>query len=104
MNTKLKSLTTPAIGVALFGAAASPADENRVEVARLIKAGELLSWEDIAKKGEKLYPGGRVTETDLDKEWTRYVYELEVVDRNGVEWDVELDAKTGDVLKQERED
>lgn len=90
--------------VLLAPAGVSRADENPEELARLIKKGELLSWEAAGKKAEELHPGARVSETDLDKERTRYVYEIEVVDAKGVEWDIDLDAKTGDVLKQERED
>jgi uncharacterized membrane protein YkoI len=65
---------------------------------------ELLSWEIAGKKAKELHPGARVSQTDLDREWKRYVYEREVVDANGVEWDIDLDAKTGEVLMQERED
>lgn len=105
MKLNKSSLATLMAGLVLLPAAGlSLADENPEELARLIKEGELLSWEAAGRKAQELYPGGRVTETDLDREWTRYVYELEVVDRKGVEWDLDLDAKTGEVLKQERED
>ncbi|MBU2014530.1 MAG: PepSY domain-containing protein, partial [Gammaproteobacteria bacterium] len=34
----------------------------------------------------------------------RYVYQLELRDDKGVQWDVELDAKTGEVLKDHQDD
>jgi uncharacterized membrane protein YkoI len=104
MKTRQTLVTLTTACALMLGTGTSQADENPEELARLIKSGELLSWEAAGKKAKELHPGARVSETDLDKEWTRYVYELEVVDRQGVEWDIDLDAKTGEVLQQERED
>lgn len=99
------ALILPVAGfVLLLGAGASGSDENYQEIDRLIKSGEILSSKDIVKKSKQLYPGGRVTETDLDKEWGGYVYEVEIIDRDGAEWDVEFSAKTGEVIEKERED
>jgi uncharacterized membrane protein YkoI len=45
-----------------------------------------------------------VIETDLDREMGRYVYEIEVLDAQGVVWEMDLDAKTGEVIKSKRDD
>jgi uncharacterized membrane protein YkoI len=103
MNKPLM-VTTIAGLILLAAAGAGQADENPAALARLIESGELLSWETAGKKAKELYPGARVSQTDLDREWNRYVYKREVVDANGVEWDIDLDAKTGEILMQERED
>ncbi|MCO6740558.1 PepSY domain-containing protein, partial [Streptomyces sp. CHA15] len=33
-----------------------------------------------------------------------YIYQLELRDPKGVKWDLELDATTGEVLKDQRDD
>lgn len=57
--------------VLLTAAGAGQADENPEELARLIKNGELMSWDAAGKRAKELHPGGRVSEIDLDTEWTR---------------------------------
>ena len=47
---------------------------------------------------------GNIEETELEEEYGRYVYQLELRDDKGVQWDVELDAKTGEVLKDHQDD
>jgi len=40
----------------------------------------------------------------LEKEDGLYVYELEIVDYSGEVWELELDAKTGELVELENED
>jgi uncharacterized membrane protein YkoI len=40
----------------------------------------------------------------LEEEYGRYIYQVEVRDAQGVQWDVELDATNGQVLKNQRDD
>jgi len=47
--------------------------------------------------------GSRVTDIELDRELTRDVYELEVVDATGQGWDMDIDARTGEVLSKHRD-
>lgn len=79
------------------------ADDDLREAKRLQDAGTILPLETILKKTAELYPGGRVMETDFDDAFNRYVYEIEVVDAKGVVWDVDFDAKTGEVLKRHQD-
>ena len=44
-----------------------------------------------------------LTDTDLENEYGRYIYQVELRDGQGQEWDVDIDASTGDVLKDERD-
>ncbi|KKM61437.1 hypothetical protein LCGC14_1531770, partial [marine sediment metagenome] len=43
-------------------------------------------------------------EVELEKEDGLYVYELEIVDYSGEVWELELDAKTGELVELENED
>jgi uncharacterized membrane protein YkoI len=105
MKVKTKSLMIPVIGLTLlFGAGASSADENPQQVARLVRIGEILSFAAILSKVQQVQSGSVVTEADLDGKAGVYVYEVEIVTRRGIEWDVDFDAQTGAVLRQRRDD
>jgi uncharacterized membrane protein YkoI len=47
---------------------------------------------------------GKVTETELEHEDGKQVYEIEIVTAEGVEMEIEIDAATGAVLEVEAED
>jgi len=49
------------------------------------------------------HPGATVTDSELEDEYGRYIYKVELRDTQNVEWDVDMDAKTGEVLKDERD-
>ena len=64
---------------------------------------DVMPIEEIIAKAKQDKPG-RVVEVDLDHEHGRYVYEVEIVDDAGVEWDLTYDARTGKLLSTERDD
>jgi uncharacterized membrane protein YkoI len=105
MKAKTKSVMMPVIGLPLlFGAGASSADENPQEVARLVRTGEILSFGAILPRAQQVQSGSVLTEADLDNEAGIYVYEVEIVNRRGIEWEVDFDAQTGAVRSQRRDD
>lgn len=73
------------------------------EVMRLKESGAIMSLEDLLEKVRREYPG-RIIEIELEKENGKYVYEIDLVDENGIVWELELDASTGDLLKLKRDD
>jgi len=44
-----------------------------------------------------------VTETELEEEYGKYIYQVELRDPQGIHWDVELDAVSGQVLKDHQD-
>ena len=45
-----------------------------------------------------------ITDTELEQTATgAYVYQVELRDSKGIEWDVDLDAKTGKVLSNKQD-
>lgn len=64
---------------------------------------DLIPLEEIIAKA-KQEKGGRVVEAELDRDFGRYVYEVEIVDDAGVEWELKYDARTGKLLRTERDD
>ena len=59
-----------------------------------------LNASDAAKAALASQPG-KVTKVELDDEEGYVVYEVEIIDNNGVEHDLKVDAGNGDILKAE---
>lgn len=74
------------------------------EALKLRDSGTIQSFEKLNELALAQHPGGLIRETELENEWGRYVYQLEVVDAQGIEWDVELDATNGEMLKNHQDD
>jgi len=73
------------------------------ELARELKqAGNILALEQILDKVQQLHPG-HVLEVELEKKQQRYIYEIETVDTKGNVWEMQFDAKTGELLKSKKE-
>lgn len=63
----------------------------------------IVAFDQLDAMALALHPGSTLLGTDLDEEYGKYVYEVELEDRNGIEWDIELDALTGQVLKNHQD-
>ncbi len=69
---------------------------------RLKEAGDIQPLEQILAKAQTERPG-RVIETELERKGERYVYEIEIVDNDGIVWELRFDAKSGELLKTKTE-
>ncbi|WP_460136978.1 PepSY domain-containing protein [Pseudomonas sp. S1_E04] len=63
----------------------------------------IVAFDQLEATALGLHPGSTLLDTDLDEAYGRYRYEVELQDRNGIEWEVELDALTGQVLKNHQD-
>ncbi|AZP72753.1 peptidase [Pseudomonas poae] len=63
----------------------------------------IVAFDQLESTALALHPGSTLLDTDLDEEYGKYLYQVELQDANGIEWDVELDALTGQVLKNHQE-
>jgi uncharacterized membrane protein YkoI len=68
------------------------------------KAFGFISWEEAQAKALAAKPGV-VKEVELERRKFKsgYDYEVEIVDANGAEWEVYIDAKTGKVNSVNRD-
>ncbi len=73
------------------------------EALKLRDAGTIQSFEKLNAAALAKHPGSVVEETDLEQENGRYIYELDLRDAQGVQWDLELDATNGQVLKDHQD-
>jgi len=105
MKSKFSSVMTRAgIAVLLAGVGGTAmADVGYSEAQRLRASGEALPEAQVSEIVGKARPG-EITEMELDRDFGRLVYEVEVRDAQGQEWNLEVDGKTGEVLGEERDD
>ena len=80
--------------------AADEFDRVDVELAKqLVSSGELLPLERIIASLTPHYRQGRIIDLELEKEHGIYIYELEFLFANGEVEEVEIDARTGQILE-----
>ena len=101
----MKTLTTlfTASLVALTASLAHARDLGPDEALRLRDAGTIMSFEKLNAIALAKHPGSTVTETELEQEYGKYIYQIDLRDPQGVEWDLELDAVSGQVLKDHQD-
>ena len=80
------------------------ADLDHNEIKALRDAGKILPLLTILQIHRQHYQGGRVLEAELERERDRYVYDLKVLHNDGVVFEVEYDAVTGELYEIEREE
>lgn len=105
MNKSKFNVTVAAIiflNIAAFNAQAD--DDDLQEITAISKEFGLMTLEQAKTKALAAKPG-LVTDAEIDnrKFGKGWEYEFEIVDADGKEWDVNIDAKTGEVLKTRRE-
>ena len=103
-NLKSKWMAIPLVaGVLVLGSIAIVAGANQ----NLDKANangnnkdNILTNEEIVEKALAIVDG-TVTEVELEKKLTKTIYEVEVI-KDGSEYDLDMDAVTGKVLKNDK--
>lgn len=57
----------------------------------------VIPMDEIVARFEQ--DGSRISEIEFDREYMRDIYELEVIDADGRERDIDVDARTGEIVK-----
>lgn len=80
-------------------------DIDHIEARKLQDAGEILSFEKIAAVARS-HKAGDILETELEKNRKTglFIYEVEILDAKGMVWELDINAKTGDLIKIEADD
>jgi uncharacterized membrane protein YkoI len=74
---------------------------SSTELEPLIKSGKILPLEILEKAARDKHPGGSVKKGEVERHNGSYIYEVEVTDADGKDWDMDLDATTGLMLKDD---
>lgn len=89
----------------LTGAGMAYADDVGPDQAvKLLQEGKIQSFEKLNEAALAKHPGATIEETELEKEYNGYAYEVELRDADGVEWNVELDAESGKIIRDYKDD
>lgn len=70
---------------------------------KLESDGKVLSFEKLVEKALEIHPG-RVIEAEILTENNGYVYELEILDEDGVLWELKFNASTGILIGSSKEE
>ncbi|MGL6243520.1 PepSY domain-containing protein [Pseudomonas sp.] len=98
----LTALFTASI-IAMTASLAHARDLGPDEALRLRDAGTIVSFEKLNATAVAKHPGSDITGTELEEEYGKYIYQVELRDPQGIEWDLELDAVSGQVLKDHQD-
>jgi uncharacterized membrane protein YkoI len=98
----LTALFTASI-ISMTASIAHARDLGPDEALRLRDAGTIVSFEKLNATALTKHPGATITETELEEEYGKYIYQVEMRDPQGIEWDLELDAVSGQVLKDHQD-
>jgi uncharacterized membrane protein YkoI len=94
------------LAACLLGLGASIAharDLGPDEALKLRDAGTIVPLERLHAIALARHPGASVSQTELEERYGKYIYEVELRDAQGVDWDLELDAVNGQVLKDHQD-
>ena len=101
---KTNGLVVAAGVAALFAAGTAWAGHlSPAELDPLVKSGRVLPLDALEDAALQKHRGGHVKKGEVEKHHEGYIYEAEVTDRDGQDWDMDIDATTGLLLKDEKD-
>ncbi|WP_426115315.1 PepSY domain-containing protein [Pseudomonas sp. DSP3-2-2] len=78
-------------------------DIGQEEAAKLRASGIIQSTQQLEAAALTTHPGATITDSELDEEYGKHVYQVDLRDAQGIEWDVEVDATNGAILKDHQD-
>lgn len=99
----MKLVTLGLTALLALAAMAVHAGESHDDARRLSQAGDIRPLEQILELAQRAHPG-RALEAELERKAGRYVYEIKIADRQGTVWKMKYDAKTGELIKDRKDD
>ena len=79
------------------------ADDDNDTARRLQESGDIISLEVILDNLRSSHPG-KILEVELEKKAGQVVYEIEMLDEDGIVHEMIIDAKTGELLHSKQDD
>ena len=82
----------------------SARDLSQDEALRLREQGRIIPLETLLELVAQRHPQSSLLEVELEEDDNIYIYEVELATRDGVVRELEIDAHTGKILKDEEDD
>ncbi len=76
---------------------------EHVRVHSMAESNEILPLEQILHNARQQH-AGRVLEVELEENSSGVYYEVEILDANGEVWEMNFDARSGELLGEDQED
>lgn len=93
----------PAIVLGIFATSAFAQDANDLaEMKAISKSANLIPPEQAIEKALAVKPG-TVVDADIDRKFKKFYYEIEIVDAQGTEWEIDIDARSGTVRRVKKD-
>ncbi|MHC8410414.1 PepSY domain-containing protein [Pseudomonas sp. Hz4] len=92
-----------ALALLAFCSVVMARDLDQDEALRLRQQGVILPLEQLLQQALDLYPGAKLLEAELEEKQDVYIYEVELLTTEGVVRELDLDATTGQLLKDKED-
>jgi uncharacterized membrane protein YkoI len=102
MHTKLNALAGGALLLSAAVAVPVAADDDMAEMRAVSAAVGLISPEQATERALAA-KAGTVVDVDLDRKRGQHYYEIEIIDAQGMEWEIDIDAKSGEIRRTKRD-
>lgn len=96
----LSAIFTTAVAL---GAPALADDIGPDKAIELVEQGTIKHFRELNKVALDLHPGASIVDTELENVYGKYIYKIELRDTDNAEWDVDIDAVSGEVVKNRRD-
>ena len=93
-----------ALSLGVVSSAGNANELSQDEALKLRRKGEVLPFQRILQAVHKRYPDAKILEVELEEDDNEYYYEIEILVDEGEVRELEIDASSGIVLKDELED
>lgn len=103
-RNRLAAIAGATLSALLLAVPAMADDIGPDKAMALVQAGTIKSFDELNQAALANHAGATIKETELEREHGNYVYQVELRDAQGVEWDVDINAATGEVLSDRRDD
>ncbi len=100
----MKFVSRVALLLLLLTCSVSARDLSQDEALRLREQGRIIPLEQLLSLVEQRHPKASLLEVELEEDDDIYIYEVELATHAGVVRELEIDASTGTILKDEEDD
>jgi uncharacterized membrane protein YkoI len=107
MKVNLRASSRTALVLLAFCSVVVARDLDQDEALHLRQQGVIAPLEQLLGPALQRYPGAKLLEAELEEHKdrsVRYIYEIELLTVEGVVREIELDANTGELLKDKEDD
>lgn len=100
---KVCSVSRMALVLLTFCSVVLARDLDQDEALRLRQRGVILPLEQLLQQAMDRYPGAKLLEAELEEKHDVYIYEVELLTTEGVVRELDVNASTGQLLKDEED-